>query len=542
MLCSAFMTQAQQKVWVFFQDKEVDEFDPFLFFDEKAIERREREGFPLNHVGDIPVNLSYLNQIEELCDSVGYASRWFNAVSCFVTDAQRSEISALSFVKDIKEVGVYEVEAAAIERDWGYDPERVLKSQAEILGASVLRSRGLNGKGVRIAIFDAGFEKFDKAGPLQHLKDSNRVIATYDFVKNKKFVFDHNVHGTEVLTCVAGFQDDRYFGCATGAEFLLARTERSRAGTSTDEDHWIASLEWADKWGADIVNSSLGYTVQLYFRHQMDGQHSMISKAASMAIQRGILVVNSAGNEGESRWELMSAPADGDSVLSVGAIDPWTGYHSDFSSYGPTFDFRMKPNVVAFGYAAVEFDGITSLASGTSFAAPLITGFAACLRQMHPEWTCGKLLTEIQNAGHLYPYFDYAHGFGVPHAGRFMEDFVEPLNCPECFELTLTKSRYPEDGPFSIQFEVDTLCLGYKVSSLYSKWKDEKEYFDYAPLCYFQLAEPDGFVSEYFVAQAMNKGVLCNIFMLKDDQRVFRIWFNGHNWDIPISEIKEKEK
>ncbi len=541
-MCSALFSQAQQKVWVFFQDKEVGEYDPYSFFDEKAIQRREREGFPVFHSGDVPVNLSYLNQVEELCDSIGYASRWFNAVSCCVTDAQRSEIAALSFVKEIQEVGVYEVAPASTERDWDYDSEAVLKSQTEILGGSALRANGLNGQGVRIAIFDAGFAKFDKAGPLQHLKDSNRVVATYDFVKNSKFVFDHNSHGTEVLMCIAGIKEDRHFGCAPGAEFLLARTERSRAGTKTDEDHWIASLEWADKWGADIVNSSLGYTVQLYFRHQMDGQHSMISRAASMAIQRGILVVNSAGNEGESRWELMSAPADGDSVLSVGAIDPWTGYHSDFSSYGPTFDFRMKPNVVAFGYAAVEFDGITSLSSGTSFAAPLITGFAACLRQLHPDWTCGKLLTEIQFAGHLYPYFDYAHGFGIPNAAQFIEGFVEPLNCPECFELSLTKSRYPEEGPFSVELTVDTLCLGYKVGSLYYEWKDEVEYRNYAPLCYFQIAESDGFISEYFINQAMNKGVLCNVYLQKEDKRLFRIWFNGHHWDVPLRDIKEKEK
>lgn len=528
---------AQEKVWVFFKDKKDVEFDPYTYFDQKAIDRRIREGFPIDHEGDYPIQIKYYDEIKSMCDSVGYCSRWLNAMTCYADELQQLEISSLPFVKEIRPVGIYTLTLTEFETNWDSDPELVRQAQTKILGREELHANGFRGKGVRIAVFDAGFGNFEVAGPLQHLKDSNRVVATYDFVRNKKFVFDFSSHGTEVLTCIAGLNEGRYYGCATESEFLLARTERSRSGTNTDEDHWIASLEWADQWGADIVNSSLGYTIQLYFRHQMDGEHSLISRAASMAIQRGILVVNSAGNEGSSKWELISSPADGDSVLAVGAIDPWTGYHSDFSSYGPTFDLRMKPNVVAFGYAAVEFNSIQSLSSGTSFAAPLITGFAACLRQMHPEWTCGKLLEEIQNSGHLYPYFDYAHGFGIPQGRKFLDTYSAPLNCPECFQLSAEKIDKVEEPKWKIRFEVDTICLGYSSSSFDKSEGAQKNFSELTPMFYFQLCQKDGFVIEYFVAYLDDKRKLLNVPVIEFEDRIIRIWYNGHYKEIALAEL-----
>jgi serine protease AprX len=176
-----------------------------------------------------------------------------------------------------------------------------LYGQTERMGFSLLRERGYTGKGVRIAVFDAGFPLVDKHPSFEHIVRNNRIVDTYNFVNNSKNVFRSNNHGTHVLSCIAGMLDSIPMGCATDAEFLLAKTENAYVEIRTEEDHWIQSLEWADKMGADIINSSLGYTVQFYFRKDMDGQTSIITRAANTAFSKGILVVNSAGNEGAGR-------------------------------------------------------------------------------------------------------------------------------------------------------------------------------------------------------------------------------------------------
>ncbi len=227
-------------------------------------------------------------------------------------------------------------------------------------------------------------------------------------MKKVDFVYDYNTHGAKVLACIAGYIDSTHLGLGTGADFLLARTEVNTE-IFEEEENWAAAMEWADKNGADIISSSLGYTSDRYFPRQMDG--------------KTVFVI---GNDGKSEWEVIGAPADADSVLSVGGISSSTGYHIGFSSYGPTFDGRMKPNVVAYGDVVTVGKNSLTTATGTSFSAPLVSGFAACVMQMHPEWDNMKVFDEIQNSGHLFPYYDYAHGFGVPQASYFLEKKKDP--------------------------------------------------------------------------------------------------------------------
>jgi len=199
---------------------------------------------------------------------------------------------------------------------------------------------------------------------------------------------------------------------------LLAKTERS-GEYLIEEESWLAAVEWADLKGADIIHSSLGYTWQRYWTYQMDGKTTLVSKAAAMASAKGMLVVVSAGNEGELEWRIISAPADSDSVLAVGAIDPQTGLQAAFSSFGPTADKRLKPDVMAFGSCIVPTANGLTISEGTSFAAPLVSGFAACLLQHNPQLTPFELRKLIRESGHLYPYFDYSHGYGIPQADHF---------------------------------------------------------------------------------------------------------------------------
>jgi hypothetical protein len=290
--------------------------------------------------------------------------------------------------------------------------------QLEAMGSSFFEQAGVDGSGIRIAVFDGGFPGVDKSPVFSHLRNNNQIIATWDFVKDREFVYSYKSHGTSVLTSIAGKLDDKKFGMAVNAEFLLARTEIAREVFS-EEENWVAAMEWADKNGADIINSSLGYTYHRYYQKQMDGRSTLVSRAASMAASKGMLVINAAGNDGSDFWKVIGAPADADSILSVGGVNPIKGYKINFSSIGPTYDGRLKPNVCAFGEVATSDAGKIIKASGTSFAAPLTSGFAACVMQMYPEWNNMKVYEEIQKSGHLYPYFDYAHGFGVPQASFF---------------------------------------------------------------------------------------------------------------------------
>ena len=207
------------------------------------------------------------------------------------------------------------------------------------------------GKGIRICIIDAGFPEVDESQLFEHIRNNNRIIKTWDFKKNKPDVYRYNSHGTSVLSCIAGVYNGKKVGMATDAEFLLARTERVTYEGIAEEEDWLEAVEWADKNGADIINSSLGYTKAAHFLEDMDGNTTIISRAANLAARKGILVVNAAGNEGRSEWKYVAAPGDADSALTVGGINPWTGLHTSFSSYGPNARHHLKPNVSAFGHA-----------------------------------------------------------------------------------------------------------------------------------------------------------------------------------------------
>jgi serine protease AprX len=225
------------------------------------------------------------------------------------------------------------------------------------------------------------------------------------------------------LICIGIIFEGKEMGLATGAEFLLARTEKANSEPFSEEEYWMEAMEWADKNGAHIISSSLAYTYHRYFPNEMNGKNSFVAKAAKIAASKGILVVNAAGNDGTADWKIIATPADVDSVLTVGGISPYSDYHISFSSYGPTADKRMKPNVCAFGQV-VAASGKDKLkqAYGTSFATPLVAGFAACaLQASEYKLKNMELFSEIEKSAHLYPYFDYAHGYGVPQASHFLK-------------------------------------------------------------------------------------------------------------------------
>jgi len=285
---------------------------------------------------------------------------------------------------------------------------------------------GLTGKGLRIAVLDGGFPGVDSHPALKHLIDRNQIIATWNFVKNEENVFTGVNHGTAVLGCIAGISDGKMLGLAPDAEYLLALTEKSGEPFS-EELNWAKAVDWAIDHGANIIQSSLGYSYQRYFTSDLDGRHSVAAQAAIRAVRKGIIIVNCNGNEGLSRWKTVVTPADADSILSIGAINPETGLVAGYSSIGPTADNRMKPNVCAPGkVTTINPKGGLRTMEGTSFSSPLITGFAACTWQLFPNLTAQEIISLIEKSGSLYPYYDYSHGYGIPKASRILNRLIEP--------------------------------------------------------------------------------------------------------------------
>lgn len=411
--------------FVCFRDKRTS-FNPYSYFDIKAIERRLKNNLSLSDSSDFPVNPYYVLETGRLVTETGYESRWFNGVFVVATREQIESLRQLPFVKSIisseKSASVLANNGAGVfKKDLSQRDSALLLFQTKRMGGPVFRQKNIDGRGIRIAVFDAGFPGVPKNPVFSHLIKEGKIKATYDFVKRDSNVYDFNSHGSMVLSCIAGRLDTTPMGMATGAEFILARTEIAYREPGNEEQNWLAAAEWADKMGVDIINSSLGYGAERYFFKDMDGRISLVARAANMAASKGILVVNAAGNEGSKDWKFLITPADADSVLTVGGIDPYKDFHIEFSSFGPNHSGKLKPNVSSLGMVIASEPKGLSRVEGTSFSAPLTVGFAACAWQLMPHLKNMELLKEIEKSGHLYPYFDYAHGFGIPQAKHFVE-------------------------------------------------------------------------------------------------------------------------
>ncbi len=428
--------QAQNNYWVMLTDKAGTTFDPYSYFDSKAIERYRLNNADLYDISNYPLNDSYVNQIDAIVTDDFGQSRWFNAVAVTATPDQIAALRKLPFVKDVVmlESNMHLAKAEDSEPIdlTGLFSEGAPADQLIRMGRDNFRNAGIDGKGVRIAVFDGGFPQVNTHIAFKHLRDEGRIIKTWNFPNKKENVYGWNSHGLMTLSCIAGIH--RYqgsdgevrtdIGMATGAEFLLARTE-IEAEPFKEEVWWQMAVEWADKNGAQIISSSLGYGKDRYYTKDMNGQ-SYVAKAGNMAARKGILVCNSAGNEGtDDSWLTIITPSDADSVLCVGGIsNSLTEYeHISFSSYGPSADGRQKPNVVAFGHAYTANTGASNdkyhFVDGTSFSCPLVAGFAACALQAKPGLTAMQLFHEIEKSADLYPYCDYTYGYGVPQAGYF---------------------------------------------------------------------------------------------------------------------------
>ncbi len=505
---------ANSRYWVFFKDKKGTTFNPSVYFDSRTLQRNASLSL-LSDSSDFPVSEQYIAQIKGFASKVGYASRWLNAITVETSDSKLKQIEKLPFVSDIQPVMLTaKTMSANYETDLDDEDSELLKEQTQSMQRDSFALRGYDGHGVRIAIFDAGFPGVNTSPIFEHLRSSGRIIDTWDFVRNKPDVYSHNEHGTMVLSCIAGLANGKPMGMATGAEFLLARTEQESEPFS-EEENWLAAVEWAHKHGADIISSSLGYTYQRYFPEQMDGKTSLVARAANIAAAKGMLVVNAMGNDGDNSWKYLSTPADADSILSIGGLDPENFLRIDFSSYGPTSDFRRKPNVSAFAKVVVASPKKLTVSYGTSFSTPLITGFAACVLQATKIKDPMKLLHLVESAGHLYPYFDYSHGYGLPQASKILNE------------------NYKSQPTFKFTVANDTVNL---VIFSHEGYEGPGK-----GMLYFHFRNEKGVITHYSVVR-MNDA---NLYQFEasefEGSSVISAWYNGYTSELNVSAIRKNE-
>lgn len=370
------------------------------------------------------VNPSYLKKIASKNVKVIGTSKWFNAAYVSVNNSKSlKKIEKLSFVKSNEHSKKYKVQKLDIQL---FDSLKYGQTdvQLNMLGLQNYHRKGFTGKGVKIALFDGGFYKVDSIIAFDSLRKRNGILATKDFYDNNTNVFNDDAHGMYVLSLISSYLKDSMFGSAPDANFVLARTEFVATEKHIEEFNWIRALEWADSIGVDIIHSSLGYsqfdTLEGNYTYKdMDGQSTIITRAAEMAYSRGIFITNSAGNEGQKPWHYITAPCDGKNVLCIGAVDSFR-QHAKFSSFGPSSDGRVKPDVTAMGknVTIIGTNNIMRRGSGTSFSGPIIAGFVACLKQAFPNVSNPILLDAIRKSGHLYKTPNDSLGYGIPNINR----------------------------------------------------------------------------------------------------------------------------
>ncbi len=417
---------APERYVVFFNTKQGTPYtltQPNEFLSARAIENRNKRGIQIDSL-DLPVNPRFIDSLNSVVPRVLYTSRWLNFAVVEASAEQISDVESFTFVKEFREKKTSQ-KSLKEQKDSKFELEQQLffagdpntKEVQEQINLGALHDFGFFGENVRIAIIDAGFTGLNTMEAFQHLFDENRLIATANFAEDNTVFYGHT-HGTSVGSIMCGNLGDNYMGAAPNAEYVLIRSETGSTEYLVEEYNWVAAAEFADSLGVDVINSSLGYTrfdwpAQDHTYDDLDGESTIISRAAGIAFQKGMLVVVSAGNHGNDSWQYISVPADHPNVLAVGSVDI-NGELSYFSSTGLT-SHQFKPNIVACGeYAPYVYSDMVYNGNGTSYASPLVAGAAACLWQAFPEKTPGELFDAIQQSSSKKSNPDNLYGYGIP--------------------------------------------------------------------------------------------------------------------------------
>lgn len=449
---------SQDRYAVYYKFKPQSEFSfqqPQDFLTSKAIQRRQREGLQIDSL-DLPVSKKYTDLIEKNSKYILYNSKWLNASVVIADQNQLKEIQKFPFVErtELVAIGFTPPPSARLKNlirvsatttincDTKLNArmeevnENSYDFQNQLIGIDKMHKEGFTGKGVTIAVFDAGFPGVNTASVFTHLFTNKQIVGQKDVVKpwNPQVFTDHP-HGTNVLSLIASKDETKLVSGAHGSDFILVITEDVATEYRIEEINWIRGAEFADSLGVDIISSSVGYwdfddPKMNYTLANLDGKTATITKGANIASQKGILVINSVGNYGAGGASTLVAPADSKEVLAIGSVTK-TSTVSGFSSRGPTGDGRLKPDLAAFGDSPVliRANGTTAVSSGTSFSAPQVAALAAGLWEAKPEWKRLQLIDALLRSASQYNSPDNLVGYGIPDF--FKAYYGEILSAPE---------------------------------------------------------------------------------------------------------------
>ena len=483
----SLQTLAQDFYWVAFTDKNNSEFSfstPEKYLSQRAIERREKQNIPVDSL-DLPVNSNYISEVVKPGVEFVHASKWLNGITVkTVTDSFSFKILQLSFVKEVQ------LTKPKIQSKSAFDKSQELERneyqpidstfygksvyQTKILNGQYLHNQNFKGQGMQIAVIDAGFFNTNKYAAFDSLWVNNQILGTKDFVDPNSDIFSTHYHGMSVLSCMGGNIPGQLIGTAPKAAFWLLRSEDTASEFILEEDNWIAAAEFADSTGVDIINSSLGYSefydsATSHTYADLDGKTTRITQGANIAASRGMLVFSSAGNDGNKPWKYISAPADGENVIAVGAVNK-DSIAASFSSLGPAFGGKTKPNVTALGWNTYLqlSSGNLGYSDGTSFSSPVMAGMAACLWQAFPNATASEVKFALEWSAHLFENPNSLFGYGIPDMQKasfslmnlsspIQKIFAKWVAYPNPLKETLILRKSGNQGEKEINFEIYTI-------------------------------------------------------------------------------------
>jgi len=449
----------------------------FSYLSAESIQRKKKFNISIDST-DFPVTPAYLDSIK-LSGNVEIlnTSKWLNQVLIRTTDqAALAKIRKFAFVKNqyaiakklnggTKEQGLQGEISNLSSLEANSNLANVLNygnsgSQIYLHEGEYLHNKGLQGNGIKIAVLDAGFAKYQNISAFDSLRNGNKILGTWDFVEKNNSVNEDDIHGMWCLSILGANIPGSYIGSAPKASYYLYRTEDVASEFPVEEQNWAAAAERADSLGVDIITSSLGYSefddpTFNYTYADMNGKKTIVSRAATFASQKGMIVTNSAGNEGARKWKFIIAPADVAEVLSVGAVNANKQVPS-FSSYGPTVDGRVKPDVSSVGWNTflINLNGTVGQGNGTSFSNPNLAGLIACLWQAFPEFNNKEIINAVKQSADHFDAPDNRTGYGIPNmrlAFSILEKEIKIREANLILKSSLIKA-FP--NPFSNKFTI----------------------------------------------------------------------------------------
>lgn len=437
-VCSfATIAQTQYFFYVQLSNKHNNPYSlsqPEQYLSQRAIDRRNAYGLECDST-DLPVNPGYISEISSKGVKVHNRSKWLNGITIRMADTSVvSQIRALPFVKWAKYTGQMNSAALPAPRKAKFGSETynygTSATQINQLNGSTLHNAGYTGKGIHIAVLDAGFNNVNTNPAFDSLRMQGRLLGTKDFAEPNSNIYALDAHGANVLSIMTGNLPGQYLGSAPHASYWLLRTEYAPSEYLMELDFWVSAIEFADSAGVDVVNSSLGYTTfddaAMNFTYaDMNGKTARASIAASMAAQKGIVVCNSAGNDGNKAWKYIGSPADAEGIFTIGS-NMSTGAASYFTSFGPSSDGRTKPEISGMGTstAIISTSGVTSTGNGTSYSSPLVCGMLACLlqctKEKNPAMSLNAFRQVVIENSNLYNAPTTQLGYGITNFQQAM--------------------------------------------------------------------------------------------------------------------------